>query len=57
MIIAYNPKVNEAAHWVATTRHEFGTPLVTVIRERFELTTKEAFLALVIAKRRKENQG
>ncbi|MFK4824689.1 hypothetical protein ACI0FM_07845 [Paenochrobactrum sp. BZR 588] len=52
-MIAYDPKVNEAAHWVATTRHAYGTPLVTVIRERFDLTGKDAVLALTIARRLK----
>lgn len=52
-MIAYNPKVNEAARWVLTTRHAYETPLVTVLRERFDLTTKEACLALTIADRRK----
>lgn len=48
-----NPKVNEAALWLATTWRHYQRPIVTEVRERFGLSINEACQALKLSEKLK----
>lgn len=43
-------RIERAAKWLATTPRDFATPVVIVLRERFELTALEACEAIAEAR-------
>jgi len=48
-----NPKVKEAALWLSTTWRHHQMPVVTAVRERFDLSITEACEAMKLSEKLK----